>query len=133
VGQVELVQAELLELGRDRRIRSGQETRPHADCARPEPEIEARRLHLVRRRRLGEPDARVGDQLPYRAVGKDALAVFRHLLAVSAWPIEAQVNVTSSERQSLVRSPSSRSDGNGASRSRRSCGGEAIDGKVGTL
>ena len=40
-----------------------------------EPEVEARRLHLVVGRRLGDADRAIGDQPPDRAVRQDALSL----------------------------------------------------------
>ena len=74
-GDVELVQRQLAELLRHREFRTRQEAGAHPRRLRPEAKVEARRLQLARRRRLGEIDMSGRDQAADRAVRQDAFAV----------------------------------------------------------
>jgi hypothetical protein len=76
VSQVELVQRQLRELRRHVEIRTRQEARAHPPGLVAEPEIEGRRLDLVRRERAPEADMPSPCQRPDRLVREDAPVLF---------------------------------------------------------
>ncbi len=74
-GDVELVQRQLAEFFRHREFRTGQEAGAHPRRLCPEAKVEARRLQLPLRRRLGEIDMSGRDQAADLAVRQDAFVL----------------------------------------------------------
>src|SRR6478609_3628120 len=79
MGELDLVEFELAELVAHGRVRPRQEARADAISDLAQPEIEARRLNLVRRDLRRRPDLATGDQRFQRLGGQDAGAGERAL------------------------------------------------------